>query len=265
MGNPLLGILSNGFLGGLGSLLFFLAVKCFNRGKKYQVVTAQALTAHDTRPPVLYLRSFQDDPIAASSTLAPVIRALLPLPSHTVVTEEEQLAMVMNEIGPFIAIGKPGEPLPELGAARLYVGDDEWQATIATLMARAQLVILRAGETAGFWWEVQRATQAVKPERLVFLIPYSKAQYEVFRQRAQVYLPCPLPAYSGKPAPFGSLRGILYFEPNWTPHFLVFKIPYRRGGSTVNRGHAHHRSIRRCRVREGRPRRFGGAQRDNGT
>jgi hypothetical protein len=41
-----------------------------------------------------------------------------------------------------------------------------------------------------------------------------------------------------------------------------------RGGGLpigVNRGHAHHRSIRRCRVREGRPRRFGGAQRDNGT
>jgi hypothetical protein len=39
----------------------------------------------------------------------------------------------------------------------------------------------------------------------------------------------------------------------------------RPGGSTVNRGHAHHRSMRPCRVREGRPRRFGGAQRDNGT
>ena len=38
-----------------------------------------------------------------------------------------------------------------------------------------------------------------------------------------------------------------------------------QGGSTVNRGHEHHRSIRRCSVREGRPRRFGGAQRDSGT
>jgi hypothetical protein len=37
------------------------------------------------------------------------------------------------------------------------------------------------------------------------------------------------------------------------------------GGSTANRGHEHHRSIRRCSVREGRPRRFGGAQRDSGT
>ena len=37
------------------------------------------------------------------------------------------------------------------------------------------------------------------------------------------------------------------------------------GGSTVNRGDAHQRSIRRCSVPEGRPRRFGGAQRARGT
>ena len=37
------------------------------------------------------------------------------------------------------------------------------------------------------------------------------------------------------------------------------------GGSTLNRGHEHQRSIRRCRAREGRPRRFGGTQRDSGT
>ena len=34
----------------------------------------------------------------------------------------------------------------------------------------------------------------------------------------------------------------------------------KTGRSTVNRGHEHHRSIRRCSAREGRPRRFGGAQ-----
>ena len=43
------------------------------------------------------------------------------------------------------------------------------------------------------------------------------------------------------------------------------KCPLCGGGSTANRGHEHHRSIRRCSVREGRPRRFGGAQRDSGT
>jgi uncharacterized protein (DUF488 family) len=38
-----------------------------------------------------------------------------------------------------------------------------------------------------------------------------------------------------------------------------------RGGSTVNRGHEHQRSIRCCNARAGRPRRFGGTQRDSGT
>src|SRR4051812_5513821 len=37
------------------------------------------------------------------------------------------------------------------------------------------------------------------------------------------------------------------------------------GRSTVKRGHEHHRSIRRCSAREGRPRCFGGAQRGGGT
>ena len=37
------------------------------------------------------------------------------------------------------------------------------------------------------------------------------------------------------------------------------------GGSTVNRGHEHQRSIKCCSARAGRPRRFGGTQRDSGT
>ena len=37
------------------------------------------------------------------------------------------------------------------------------------------------------------------------------------------------------------------------------------GRSTVKRGHEHHRSIRRCSAREGRPSCFGGAQRGGGT
>jgi hypothetical protein len=31
---------------------------------------------------------------------------------------------------PVIAVGKPGETLPELGAARMYVGHEDWQRTL---------------------------------------------------------------------------------------------------------------------------------------
>ena len=135
MGNKLLAFIGFGMLGGLGGLLGGLAVNCFKQERKHRTVTVQEWTARVTRPPVLYLRSFQDDTTAAAYTKGSgMLSLLLPFASRmTTLTEEEQLAMVMNEIGPFIAIGRPGEQWPELGAARMYVGDDEWQATINNL------------------------------------------------------------------------------------------------------------------------------------
>jgi hypothetical protein len=46
---------------------------------------------------------------------------------------------------------------------------------------------------------------------------------------------------------------------------LAYKANRTGGRSTVNRGHEHQRSIRRCIARDGRPRRFGGVQRGSGT
>jgi len=60
-------------------------------------------------------------------------------------TEEVIVARVMNQVGPFIAIGKPGEELPDLGAARTYVGSANWQDKVNELVPRAQLVVFRFG------------------------------------------------------------------------------------------------------------------------
>ena len=112
--------------------------KCFFYGKKLQAAARSEQLTGDDRSSVLYLRSFQDDRAMAES---PVIGA--PVLS----TGEEQLASVMNEIGPFTAVGKPGEPLPELGARRLYFKNEEWQEKVRDLMAQARLVVLRAAES----------------------------------------------------------------------------------------------------------------------
>ena len=45
-------------------------------------------------------------------------------------TPEQELADILEHVGPVVAVGKPGEPLPELGAARLYVSHDEWQGKV---------------------------------------------------------------------------------------------------------------------------------------
>jgi hypothetical protein len=152
----------------------------------------------DVRPPVLYLRSFKHDADASRSIM-----------NYTL---EEDLAEVLKELGPVVTLGQPSEEVPLPGAARMYVGPDEWQEVVTDLMLKAGLVVLRIGDTEGFWWEVQRAVQLVKPERLLF-IAYDDTSDESFRQRAPLYLTGPLTP------PKASSGWVLYFEPNWTPHF----------------------------------------------
>jgi len=119
-------------------LIAFIGVKCLKRGKQLGAGSAQALLAEDNRPPVVYLRSFQDDSVEAEGTLSAervanmgavggAILAVLDYEGGTM-TEEEQLAEALRDVGPFVAVGKPGEKLPQLGAARMYLQDSEWSS-----------------------------------------------------------------------------------------------------------------------------------------
>jgi hypothetical protein len=219
------------FLMGLGG------VKSLKRGKQLDAESAQALLAQDTRPPVVYLRSFQDDSVAGKGSLSELlvpslgggllmVAMLAALDRRGgIVSEEEQLAEALQDLGPFVAVGKPGEKLPQLGASRMYLQDSEWRDKVRGLMSRAGLVVLRAGNTDGLWWEVQTAARIVRPEKIIFLLPYKPEQYDLFRSRAEKYLSCRLPDYpSGKRnVAAGSIREILYFEPDWRPHLLELK------------------------------------------
>ncbi|HEX8866185.1 MAG TPA: hypothetical protein VF821_11065, partial [Lentzea sp.] len=85
-------------------------------------------------------------------------------------TEEEQIALALRPAGRLVAVGRPGEPLPEVGALRLYLRDDEWQAAVLDLMGRARLVVLAVGRGDGLLWELSRAVEVVAPHRLVLLV-----------------------------------------------------------------------------------------------
>ncbi len=203
----------------LAVVVGFAGVKAYQFGQGHSARSAAAVTREDRRPPVVYLRSFQDDPVAAKGFAPQLVMSFL----EFVNTEEEQLTEVLSEIGPFIAIGRPGERLPTIGASRMYVTDAEWRARVLELMSAARLVTIRAGSTQGIWWEIETAVRTLQPEKLVFLLPYTKAQYEVFRQKAESYLPCRLPDYISPEIAIGSLRGILYFGPGWKPHYGAIK------------------------------------------
>lgn len=120
----------------------------------------------DLRAPVVYLRSFRTD-----SRLSHRPRAIGRMFSTH--TEEEQLVEALREIGPVIAIGKPDERLPRLGATRIYVDEADWQQQILSWFDRAALVVIHVppDPTTGVEWEIDRSLSVVPLSRLVFVIP----------------------------------------------------------------------------------------------
>lgn len=179
-------------------------------------LSAEEVIRNDTRPPVLYLRSFRDDEMIARTI--------------TFKSVEQEMKLGLFDIGPFIAFAEPRNEPPDPGAARIYASQEHWKEKAREEMSKAQLVILRMCDSPSFWWEVQEAIERVKPERLVFLIPGEKidGEYERFRRQANEWLSYKLPEHKIKWSPFGPHGGILYFEPDWTPHLREFKVIWLR-------------------------------------
>ncbi len=136
----------------------------------------------DERPPVVYVRSFSSDD-ELHGVEGPLSRVYKGLHYTAAVSPEQEMAWIMDRAGPVVAIGKPGERLPELGAARKYVDDDHWRDTITDLMARAALVVVRAGDTANLWWEIEQAAARVRPERIIVVALGGNERWRDLRTR----------------------------------------------------------------------------------
>lgn len=192
----------------------------YRRRQRGTLISAQDLLKRDERPYVLYLRPFKDDETTSR---------LLNLS-----TEEQELATVIHEIGPFVAFGEPGEALPDPGAARMYIEHAGWQSKVEASMTGARLVVARVGNTDGFWWEMTTAVDVVGPERLLLLVPDDKGAYEKFREKAVKLFPRQLPEHQFRRSRFDSfkshisLEGLLYFEPDWTPRMRQLQAPFLR-------------------------------------
>ncbi|HYV10105.1 MAG TPA: hypothetical protein VE980_04275 [Pyrinomonadaceae bacterium] len=217
--NP--GLLITGIALILTVLTLLLTPRLSNKYRARQrliIQRADEVIKNDARPPVLYLRSFFDDKMLARAIGFKSI--------------EQEMKLVLFDIGPFIAFAEPNnEPPTDPGAARMYASQEEWKEKARKEMLKAQLVIIRIGDSPSFWWEVEEAIKIkVRPERLVFLIPPEKMEvrYEGFRQRASKWLSYQLPEYKRRWSPNGPPGGILYFEPDGTPHIREFKIIWFR-------------------------------------
>lgn len=144
----------------LFSYLFGIYRK-FNRKEKTKSIT----TAESIKSPyILYLRSFADE-----KSTKKVIRKLSDTRS-----EEEMLIDAFSDIAPIYAIGDPADKKMPYGATRIYVNDSIWKQIVEQLATKAEIVVLRLGETNNFWWEVEMALKKVPIDKIVFVIPWSK-------------------------------------------------------------------------------------------
>lgn len=85
-----------------------------------------------------------------------------------------------------IAIGKPGETPPSLGAARSYLSDDEWRAQVLEWMRRAGLVAVIAGARRWVSWELEQLTAQGRLDRLLLLFPPPVGDADADERRRRV-------------------------------------------------------------------------------
>ena len=155
----------------LNLLGFFLIV----RARQYFQVSAESLLAVDKRPPVLFLRSFADD---ERSQYGNSRRALLDFSLET------RLANHFHRFGPFIAIGSPKDTVPQPGAARVLLSDDEWQARVLGWMRESSLIIMYSGTTQWVNWELQQVVESGRATSLILMFPEIKAWRSSRRREA---------------------------------------------------------------------------------
>jgi hypothetical protein len=189
-------------------------------GRRLRAKGAEAALAADTRAPVVYLRPFDVDRVAMASSPTTRMR-VRPFRSQFTRHYEQRLARALRNVGPFVAIGDPTERMPQLGAARLYAADADWQRKIDELTDRAGVVVLHAGESDGLAWEVDHVVADEAPERVIVSLPVTlqrgkpsrQERYDEFRRRFGDVFPRPLPATIGE-------NQFLYFDADWAPHLF---------------------------------------------
>ena len=133
------------------------------RGKQLLQPTATELRSHDQRPPVVLLRSFGDDDLSVVEDVTE--------DGPRTADFEESIEDHFAPFGPFIAIGKPGEKLPTLGAARNYYADTEWHDAVATWMKEARMLVVIPGLTGGLGWELDTIRHSGHIGKLLVLMP----------------------------------------------------------------------------------------------
>jgi hypothetical protein len=147
----------------------------------------QKVRQWDARPPIVFLRSFeQDDATIGPQTRDPFLRMMTGVSRER--TIDEIILEHASPYGPVIAIGDPRDPTPPLGAARVYVADQggSWHDVVGSLVNASHAVVMCPTTTDGVSWELDFLARTNARTRTIFLASpkLSDADVEImFEQR----------------------------------------------------------------------------------
>jgi hypothetical protein len=135
-------------LAGVGRLVLKVA-------RRHATGLYQEVREWDARPPIIFLRSFSQDKIRLKvRTRDPMLTFFVGLRRAKQI--DEILLETGAPYGPVIAIGDPGDPIPPLGAARIFVPDvkGQWQSVVRRLLKTSSAVVICPALSDSVAWEI---------------------------------------------------------------------------------------------------------------
>ena len=164
------------FASGIGGLV---GVWLFRLGRRIGAKRATQGLTDDRRPPMLLLRSFEQDEIRIpkprpkrENSFEELFYSMLPF-SDDDNTLENIIVDEFQTMGPVVAIGVPGQSIAPTGAARTWFPHTDWKDRVEDLTSWSQRVIMVVGdlEKAGLAWEANYLFTSLPPQKLLLLFP----------------------------------------------------------------------------------------------
>ena len=153
-----------------GHLLFYVAKRLASR----RAWEPDKVT--DTRAPVLFLRSFEDDQLRFRRPWWKFIDRWFDLWSFRRNADEAMIDEIA-QYGPVVALGMPGEDRVPFGARRYYSSHDDWQDIVTKIATAAQAIVIAAGTSPGVQWEYALlARENLQGKTLLLFPPASTAE-----------------------------------------------------------------------------------------
>jgi hypothetical protein len=166
------GVLISALGMGLLALLGSYALSLSTYAKRMRARGAAQSLRKESRPPILLLRAFEDDYMAVE--VAEPSKPWWAMGATRPATFEQTLSDLFSRSGPVIAIGRPGETVPPLGAYRFWINNDRWQQAVDELLKECQFVVMIMGrlhDRPGLTWEAERLFRLDTPDKVVLVMP----------------------------------------------------------------------------------------------